>query len=387
MKILFYTGYQKKPWDGNTTSGLAGSEIAVIKLAEELVNFGYKVVVSGDVSHSGKIRGVDYCHLSKIHEDHFDTFDIIVGTSYIHFVLEFKEYNAKKIFWQHNTECHHWYKGELIPSENVQDFMSWRYDYLDATVVLTHWHAWKHQDNYDWLKENTAKIGNGIDKSTFIGHPIKKINSFIWSSAIDRGLIELLQNWPKIKDVLSDATLNVYWPAYSSEFEQMDWINEHKEILESIGVTFHGPVDQETLHRAMLESDFWCYLTSYEETYCITALEMQYAKVLPIVTKVAALKETVHSGIILEDDETKWDKLIETLKEMSPSLKNFAKQKAHQWASKQTWNERAYMWKDLFGKVLNNELNMFSTGERNGDGDLLSNKSLASEEQEKLSKI
>ena len=387
MKILFYTGYHKKPWDGNTTSGLAGSEVAVIKLAEELVNFGYNVVVSGDVLHSGKIRGVDYCHLSKIHEDHFDTFDIIVGTSYIHFVLEFKEYSAKKIFWQHNTECHHWYKGELIPSENVQDFMSWRHDYLDATVVLTHWHAWKHQDNYDWLKENTAKIGNGIDKSTFIGHPIKKINSFIWSSAIDRGLIELLQNWPKIKDVLSDATLNVYWPAYSSEFEQMNWINKHKEILESIGVTFHGPVDQDTLHRAMLESDFWCYLTSYEETYCITALEMQYAKVLPIVTKVAALKETVHSGIILEDDETKWDKLIETLKEMSPSLKNFAKQKAHQWASKQTWNERAYMWKDLFEQVLNNELERFGYGERSGDGDILVNKSLARKEQEKLSEI
>ena len=95
MKILLYTGYQKEKWDGNTTSGLAGSEIAVIKLAEELVNFGYNVVVSGDVAHSGKIRGVDYCHLSKIHEDHFDTFDIIVGTSYIHFVLEFKEYNFK----------------------------------------------------------------------------------------------------------------------------------------------------------------------------------------------------------------------------------------------------------------------------------------------------
>jgi len=387
MKILLYTGYQKERWDGNTTSGLAGSEIAVIKLAEELVNFGYKVVVSGDVAHSGKIRGVDYCHLSKIHEDHFDTFDIIVGTSYIHFVLEFKKYNAKKIFWQHNTECHHWYKGELIPSDNVQDFMSWRHDYLDATVVLTHWHAWKHQDNYDWLKENTAKIGNGIDKSTFIGHPIKKINSFIWSSAIDRGLIELLQNWPRIKDVLSDATLNVYWPEYSSTFSQMEWINEHKETLESIGVTFHGPVDQETLHRAMLESDFWCYLTSYEETYCITALEMQYAKVLPIVTKVAALKETVHSGIILEDDETKWDKLIETLKEMSPSLKNFAKQKAHQWASKQTWNERAYMWKDLFEQALNNELDRFGFAERNGDGDILSNESLARKEQEKLSKI
>lgn len=357
MKILIYTGYQKDEWDGNTTSGLAGSEIAVIKIAEELVTFGYEIVVSGMVKDSGKIRGVEYCNLKYIHDRHFDSFDIIVGSSYVHFALEFKKYNARKVFWAHNTECHHWYKGELIPNELVQEILNYENDWLDATVTLTHWHAWKWQDNYRWLKENSAKIGNGIDKSTFVGHPKKKINSFIWSSAIDRGLIELLQNWPRIIDVLPDATLNVYWPEYSSKFEQMDWINQHKPVLERLGVTFHGPVDQVTLHRAMLESDFWCYLTSYEETYCITALEMQYAKVLPITTKVAALRETVHSGIILEDDETKWDKLIETLKQLSPSLKRFAKEKAHEWASKQTWTQRAYVWKHLFERLNNGELN------------------------------
>ena len=356
MKVLFYTGYQKNKWDGNTTSGIAGSEIAVIKITEELINFGYEVVVSGDVIHSGIIRGVDYCHLDHIHEDHGDTFDIIVGTSYAHFALEFENYRAKKVFWGHNTECHHWYKGELIPEDKLKEIMSYDADWIDATVTLTRWHSFKHQDFYSWSEKNQAKIGNGIDKSTFVGHPVKNINSFIWSSAIDRGLVELLQNWPRIKGVLPDATLNVYWPAYSNEYEQMDWIKEHQETLEDIGVVFHGSVDQNALHRAMLESDYWCYLTSYEETYCITALEMQYAKVLPIVTKVAALKETVASGIILEDDETKWDKLIETLKQLSPSLKRFAKNKAYEWASKQTWNERAYVWKDLFQQLINDEL-------------------------------
>jgi len=356
MKILFYTGYQKKEWDGNTISGIAGSEIAVIKISEELVNFGYQVVVSGGVKHSGKVRGVDYCNLANIHSKHGDTFDIIVGTSYAHFALEFKDYSAKKIFWAHNTECHHWWNGEVLDNDLIQDILDYEKDWIDATVTLTHWHAWKWQDNYKWAKENSAKIGNGIDKNTFVGHPKKKINSFIWSSAIDRDLIDLLKNWPRIKRVLPDATLNVYWPEYSSEYTQMEWINKHKETLESIGVTFHGPVDQVTLHRAMLESDFWCYLTSYEETYCITALEMQYAKVLPIVTKVAALRETVHSGIILEDDETKWDKLIETLSKLSPSLKSFTKSKAHEWASKQTWTERSYTWKHLFTRLLNSEL-------------------------------
>ena len=354
MKILFWVGYQKEPWDGNTTKGLAGTETAVIKIAESLVAFGYDVVVSGDVYHSGKIKGVEWCNLAHIHEEHFDTFDFIIGTSYAHFALEFEHYKkAKKIYWAHNDEAWHWWKGKELSMEVVQELLSMRHDWIDETVVLTKWHYHKWRDNYEWLKPKI--IGNGIDKSTFIGNPTKTINSFIWSSAIDRGLIELLQNWPRIKGVLPDATLNVYWPAYSNEYSQMDWINTYKEVLESIGVTFHGSVSKEELHNAMLRSDYWCYLTSYEETFCITALEMQYAKVLPIATKVAGLKETVHSGIILENDETKWDKLIQTLQEMSPSLKEFAKNKAHQWAKKQTWNERAYDWKALFDMMLEQE--------------------------------
>lgn len=349
MKVLFYVGYQKNGWDGNTTKGLAGSEIAVQQIAKHMALFGYNVVVSGDVLHSGKIDGVDYCALKHIHELHHNTFDIIVGTSYSHVALEFKDYTkAKKVFWAHNDSPHTWWNGAKIDPELVNNIHSENHDYLDAMVSLTEWHASVWYDQFDWKQKNQYQIGNGIDKSTFVGHPPKVLNSFIWSSAIDRGLVDLLKNWPRIKGVLPDATLNVYWPAYSSEYGQMEWINKHKEALERIDVTFHGPVSQDELHSAMLKADFWCYLSEYEETYCITALEMQYARVLPIVAKVAALKETVCSGIILDHNETMWDTLIETLKQLSPSLKRFAKAKAHQWAAKQTWSQRAYDWKVLF---------------------------------------
>jgi hypothetical protein len=347
MKVLFWAGYQRKLWDGNTTVGLAGTEAAIKNIAEALVNFGYEVVVSGEVLHSGKIRGVEWCNIEHIHDLHFNQFDFIIGASYMHFALEFKNYTkAKKIYWAHNTSPFEYWNGKPLEKSLVKEVLSDKGGWIDETVTLTDWHAGIWSSKYDW--ESPAIIGNGIDRNTFIGHPPKQLNSFIWSSAINRGLIDLLKNWPRIKGVLSDATLNVYWPEYSSNWSEMDWIKEHQSILEGIGVTFHGPVSKEVLHKAMLKSDYWCYLTGYEETYCITALEMQYAKVLPITTKTAALKETVHSGIILENDETKWDRLVQTLKEMSPSLKEFAKNKAHNWAKMQTWNERAYDWKNLF---------------------------------------
>lgn len=50
------------------------------------------------------------------------------------------------------------------------------------------------------------------------------------------------------------------------------------------------------------------------------------------------------------------------MKQLSPSLKIFAKNKAHQWASKQTWNQRAYVWKELFRKLMDGELDIDEAG-------------------------
>jgi len=101
----------------------------------------------------------------------------------------------------------------------------------------------------------------------------------------------------------------------------------------------------------MLKAEYWCYVTDYEETYCITALEMQYAKVLPIVTKVAALTETVNSGILLERSETNWDDVIQILGTLGEELKTKSIEAAFQWAKKQTWEVRSYELKKLLNSV------------------------------------
>lgn len=52
MKILFWIGYTSYTWDGNTTTGLGGTEIAVINIAEGLSRHGYNVTVAGTVNNS-----------------------------------------------------------------------------------------------------------------------------------------------------------------------------------------------------------------------------------------------------------------------------------------------------------------------------------------------
>lgn len=339
MRILFYAGYQVAPFDSNTETGLAGTEIAIIKVAEELVKFGHHIIVSGQVKSSGVINGVEWISTEDLHQKYFNRLDVIVSASYIHFLKEFKNYNAKKIFWAHNTHHHSWWNGKVLSDADKLTTM------VDHTVCLTKWHANQWANSYGIDKNKISIIGNGIDPVSFIGHPEKIKGRFIWTSAKSRGLSELINNWPKIKSVLPHATLDVYTPEYD-----MVVYDEFKlEGLEDI--RFMGSVNQIALHDAMLRAEYWCYITDYKETYCITALEMQYARVLPIVTKVAALSETVNSGILLDRNETNWNQVVKILDTLGNELKDKSIDASFQWAKQQTWDARSYDWKSLLETI------------------------------------
>ena len=338
MRILFYAGYQSIPFDGNTELGLGGTEIAIIKLSREMVKFGYNVVVSGQIKNSGLINGVEWISTDELHQKYLIKFDYIISASYIHFLKEFKDYSAKKIFWAHNTHHHAWFNGiELKDADELTR-------QVDHTICLTNWHKNQWSNKYGVPLDKISIIGNGIDPLSFYGNPQKIKGRFIFSSAHERGLPELLNNWHKIKNVLPHATLDVFSPIYSP------LILEY-ELDKYDGVTSRGSASQEVLHNAMLKAEYWCYVTDYEETYCITALEMQYAKVLPIVTKVAALTETVNSGILLERSETNWDDVIQILGTLGEELKTKSIEAAFQWAKKQTWEVRSYELKKLLNSV------------------------------------
>ena len=347
MNVLIYVGYQAKHFNPSTLEdvGLGGTEIACIQLSKELKRYGHGVVVSGDVL-PGIFDGIEWVSIETCHREHFDKFNVIIAASYIHATLEFKNYlRAKFIFWAHNTDFHPWWRGEEI-KEPVRLLNG---EHVDRVVCLTKWHKDQWHSTWGTKTKNIEVIGNGIDTSTFIGEPKKVKNSFIWSSAPERGLVDLLKNWQYVLMIKPDATLNIFSPSYS--IDQLDNSSEIKELLEQPGITLRGNVSQVELHTAMLRSEYWLYLTDYEETYCITALEMQYAKVLPIVTNVAALKETVHSGIQLEKHETNWPETIQLLNTLGSELKLKSIESAYNWSKMQTWSSRGHKWNKLLNEL------------------------------------
>jgi glycosyltransferase involved in cell wall biosynthesis len=193
MNILIYTGYQTNPYNSNTLKekGLGGTEQCCIYLAKYLKNFGWNIVVGGSVIED-TIEGIQWLTTETIHKIMFNRFDVIIGVSYIHFLKEFEKYNCKKIFWAHNTSYFPWWNGVEI--KNHINLLN--EDSLDKIVCLTNWHKNQWANKYNIDLDKIEVIGNGIEADVFKAKIKRQTNKFIWSSAPERGLKELLNNMP-----------------------------------------------------------------------------------------------------------------------------------------------------------------------------------------------
>lgn len=330
MKVLVYIGYQQKELEyvdfvqGNL---IGGTEVIALKLAEQLHKYGFEIYFGGQIK-PGFHNNVEWLDIIGCRSKHFD---VAISASYLHFVdiIDAKH----RLFWWHNTDFYGWLNGE-----NVYGSKFLNHDRLNSHIALTDWHKETIKEKYN-IELPIHVIGNSIDRSTFTVETNKIKDSFIYSSAADRGLYRLLSMWPEVRSEVPNATLNVFCPGYSQPDVQ-EWPE---------GVTYHGTVSQEDLHKWQMKSEYWLHPTDYEETYCITALEMQYAKVIPITTKVAALNEVIASKTLLIDSDETNDKFIGIIKDLkrSPSLRNVYREKAHQWAKQQSWNVRILEWVKL----------------------------------------
>lgn len=355
QNILFWAGYYSNQWDGNTTTGLGGTEIAIINIAEGLRTYGHNVTVAGQVNNS-VVNGVEWIDIDNFQAKYSNLpnhFNVIIGVNYIHFLKytsKARQNSARNIFWMHNTDYYTWYNGEELDS-HIQMFSK----ELDLVIAPSAWACNKIIEDINIpnnIQVMVDAVPNGINIENFTFNIAKDPNKFIWSSAVDRGLAQLLDNWPKIKSVMPSATLDVYYPEYSNP--HTDWYNiegilDKFKATQSLGVTDMGSVSQQELHAAMQKASYWMYLTHYEETFCITALEMQASGVLAICSDVAALENTVRDGIIIpkSDYETMFNDAIKVLYALNVELKDKSIESAKNNAKMHTWRTATETWQHI----------------------------------------
>jgi len=288
------------PWNRYTidSKGLGGSETSAALFAEQFAKSGYSVFVfckciEGEENTEAKIDGVQYYDISK-YVDFLATYniDICIVLRYAKWLSISYEPNVGKIFlWLQDILPH---CSSLVLGNQ-----------LKKILCLTEWHKEVFHSNYSFVpKDMIAVTSNAVQLEKFV-HVDKTPFSFIYSSFPDRGLYYLLKMFPRIRQIIPEATLNVFCNLSLVKTSNPELISEIETMLseQSEYVTNHGWVSQNKLREFYLRSDIWFYPCVFAETSCITSIECAASKTLAITNDLGALNENVGDrGIVIPGD-------------------------------------------------------------------------------------
>jgi hypothetical protein len=334
-KILFYVGFSTELWNisYSETHALGGSELAVCYLAQCLAK-DYSVYIGGDVLEETK-NGVQFINRNSMYSHKH--FDIIVVSRYLSFFTLFPDIKSDKLYLMvHDIDLLNNLAGCTISCSELLKNKK-----INNVICLTNWHKKCIQEKYPELT-NYSIINNGINPSLFKKSFIKKRNSFVFTSCSYRGLKRLLELWPEIISNLPDATLSI---SSYLEFPNNDEDNEMEKIIRSRSeIVHHGKLNREELYQLMEISEFWLYPCSFNETSCITAIEMLMSEVICLYYPIAGLTETIGEyGIQVTHGNE-----VENILELSEKQKKKIRQIGKEYALSCSWENRAIQWKSLF---------------------------------------
>src|SRR3990167_6176349 len=135
-----------------------------------------------------------------------------------------------------------------------------------------------------------------------------KQHKLFWCSSYDRGIQYLLFMWPDIKQAFPDAELHVAygWDTFiqlsRGNPERMEWMRSVEALLKQPGITHYGRIGKKELAKVRQSCGIWAYPTDFKEINCISVLEAQSDGLGPVTISLAALQETVGSGIKVSGD-------------------------------------------------------------------------------------
>lgn len=351
--LCFFAGYAK---DFISANGGYGSEIALRKLAAQFAT-RYNVFAFGTSFKDVTDNNVRYMHSSQLKKfAESNIIDVMIISRYIYYYLEFPYNLAKQTYlWLHDTSPLPWWDFKVLPADGLT-LLTNVIDKITGIVCLTDWHKQYNAHNLSIPRAKITTIGNGIDLADFNLRHLHKIKGrFIYCASPQRGMLDLVKNFHRFVDIIPSAHLEIYG---GEEHFKKENIDPFKLLEISDRIKYRGKVTNKDMLSKMAEAEYWLHLTTFQETYCISALEAQLSGCIPITTDIAALKETVDDrGIVLNIDSNSeylkdgdWENIVKKVAEIDNNTEKKKEyiSKGINWASKQTWRNRAKEWYKLF---------------------------------------
>lgn len=295
-RVVMHGGFSVEQWSPKNlnTTGLGGSETALVRVSDGLSERGWDVEVYAD-AHPG-VYGNTLWRPKHLLDPDEPADAVIVSRAPEAFDETF---NAPvRALW-----CHDQAYGSVTPERAAR---------MSHIVVLSEWQRGFSECLYPAPAEKFTIIRNGIvEVPASVPGFADRDPVVCYSSAPDRGLRVLLELWPRIMESAPEARLEVFygWDVFDRVALGNPALQVYKsEILEMIrglndrfpgAIVWRGRIGQRDLAERFRTTRVLGYPASFRETSCITAMEARAAG-LPIVTsRLAALTNTVGKHGIL----------------------------------------------------------------------------------------
>lgn len=296
--ICFFTETTAEHWNYDTLAegGHGGAETMTLEMARRFAADGWRSVIFGSPGRARGIQeGVELYETGEWLAD--EPFTVFVSSRSPRPFLS--PVNARfRALWMHDVNV-----GQGMVGISGSPYEP------DAYVALSDWHRSHAGKLYGLDPARVHIVPNGIDRDAYPERGARDWDPrFIYASSPDRGLEQLLSMWPAIREIEPVSQLDVYygWSFIDRLLAQgrgQHLLEFKRRIMGAIedlggeegGIRWHDRVDPATLARSTYSSNFWAYPTDFMETFCITAVQMQAAGVIPIYSDLAALRETVAS--------------------------------------------------------------------------------------------
>lgn len=329
--IVFFCGKTTTDWaDPSVLRGLGGSEEAVVYLSRALAKMGYDVTVYCQCGRlEGTYNNVHYLNSYKFNPR--DKFNILFAWRAN--IFQLGEISAKrKYLWLHD-----------LPQ--ASQFEKGKYPF-DKVIVLSEYHKSLLPDHIP--QDKIFVSTNGINLVDFDGteNIIRQPKRMIYASSYDRGLENILVNWPTIRKEVPDAELHIFygWNTYkelmlmTKSARSNEFVNKMENLMNQPGVFEHGRVGHKELLKEYARSSIFAYPCTFAgEINCIALTKAIASGCLAISNDFAVMKER-NPHISVPDDEFV-DRLIKALKNNEKSKTNI-----EEYRQQNSWYTVAKSW-------------------------------------------